>query len=136
MENYHRYMLMRIFPGAIRHCEPTGCATSDAKTVEMLLFVGPRAQLQLDSLQGPIKQLTSLVSKEILVFVEVFNKPKEQHKEKKKKAVGGGGGNFVEGRQASSQCSCTVYSHGYPETATADRHVCSFAEHTFIICCN
>jgi len=48
--------------------------------------VAPRAQLQLDSLQGPIKQLTSLVSKEILVFVEVFNKPKQQ----KKKAAGAG----------------------------------------------
>jgi len=63
--------------------EPTGCIIGSAKRVEMRVFVAPRAQLQLDSLQGPIKQLTSLVSKEILVFVEVFNKPKRQKKKKK-----------------------------------------------------
>jgi hypothetical protein len=63
---------------------------SRKKTVEIQVFVEPRAQLQLDSLQGPIKQLTSLVSKEILVFVEVFNKPKQQKKKKKKEADGGG----------------------------------------------
>jgi hypothetical protein len=47
--------------------------------------VAASAQLQRDELQRPIKQLTSLVSKEILVFVEVFNKPKQQQQNNNKK---------------------------------------------------
>lgn len=85
-------------------------------------FAGPRAQLHLDSLQGPIKQLTSLVSKEILVFVEVFNKPKQQHEQKKikKKTKGADGeaGEDVEGSQTGllqSPAPSTIIPW-YPET--------------------